>query len=125
MSDERSDADRLLSTIAEQPLDDRSIAERPADGAAPGERPPKPPEAGDDWVFCRRAHVWGPPAQNVPWGGALGDEIRAKVCEASWQEWLQMEVMVINELRLNFMDPKSQDVLISHMREFLALDSEV
>jgi len=33
-----------------------------------------------------------------------------------------MEVMVINELRLNFMDPKSQDVLVEQMREFLCLN---
>ena len=32
--------------------------------------------------------------------------------------------MVINELRLNFMDPDSQDVLIRHLREFLKLDAE-
>jgi Fe-S cluster biosynthesis and repair protein YggX len=30
-----------------------------------------------------------------------------------------MEVMVINELRLNFMDPGAQEVLSKHMREFL------
>jgi Fe-S cluster biosynthesis and repair protein YggX len=29
--------------------------------------------------------------------------------------------MVINELRLNFMDPRSQEVLTQHMREFLGL----
>ena len=30
-----------------------------------------------------------------------------------------MEVMVINELRLNFMDPASQVTLDQHMRQFL------
>jgi Fe-S cluster biosynthesis and repair protein YggX len=30
-----------------------------------------------------------------------------------------MEVMVINELRLNFMDPGAQETLNKHMREFL------
>ena len=30
--------------------------------------------------------------------------------------------MVINELRLNFMDPKSQEVLHQQMRVFLGLD---
>lgn len=30
--------------------------------------------------------------------------------------------MVINELRLNFMDPKSLEVLERHMREFLLLE---
>jgi Fe-S cluster biosynthesis and repair protein YggX len=30
--------------------------------------------------------------------------------------------MVINELRLDFMDPKSLDILTQHLREFLCLD---
>ncbi|MCL4839231.1 MAG: Fe(2+)-trafficking protein, partial [Thermoanaerobaculia bacterium] len=32
------------------------------------------------------------------------------------------EVMVINELRLNFMDPEAPKVLETHLRQFLALD---
>ena len=36
-----------------------------------------------------------------------------------------MEVMVINELRLNFMAPKSQDILIKQLRDFLCLDEDV
>ncbi len=78
-----------------------------------------------DLVFCKRARKWAPPPPSVPYGGALGEEIRQNVCNDSWQEWLNMEVMVINELRLNFMDPKSQDILIQQLREFLSLDQEV
>ena len=44
------------------------------------------------------------------------------LCADCWAEWQNMEVMVINELRLNFMDPKSQDVLDEHMRKFFFLD---
>jgi Fe-S cluster biosynthesis and repair protein YggX len=32
--------------------------------------------------------------------------------------------MVINELRLNFMDPAAQETLTAHLREFLALGPE-
>jgi Fe-S cluster biosynthesis and repair protein YggX len=87
----------------------------------PTEIPPRP--AGhDDWVFCRRLHRWGPAAQRVMWGGKLGAEIKANVSQEAWLEWQKMEVMVINELRLNFMDPKSQDILAQHLRQFLGLD---
>jgi len=30
--------------------------------------------------------------------------------------------MVINELKLSFMEPSSQEILTAHMREFLGLD---
>jgi Fe-S cluster biosynthesis and repair protein YggX len=55
-------------------------------------------------------------------GGPLGTTILATVCAECWGEWTQAEVMVINELRLNFMDPAAQQVLERHMREFLLLD---
>lgn len=74
-------------------------------------------------VTCARCGREAPPPSSVPWGGKLGDEIRSGVCADCWDEWTQMEVMVINELRLDFMDPRSQEVLTGHLREFLELGS--
>lgn len=54
----------------------------------------------------------------------LEREIRARVCTDCWNEWQRAEVMVINELKLNFMDPQALPTLIAQMREFFALDSE-
>ena len=80
---------------------------------------PKETTAGT--VRCGRCNEQRAPAQGVTWGGSLGEQIRAKVCHVCWQEWQQAEVMVINELRLNFMDPESQATLARHLREFLML----
>ncbi len=52
----------------------------------------------------------------------LEAEVREKVCLDCWNEWQRAEVMVINELKLNFMDPRAMPVLIAQMREFFALD---
>ena len=73
-------------------------------------------------VRCARCNHEAPGATGVFYGGELGEEIKSRVCGDCWGEWQQTEVMVINELRLNFMDPESQDVLARHMREFLMLD---
>jgi len=54
---------------------------------------------------------------------ALAAEVRSRVCETCWRAWEPQEVIVINELRLNFMDPRSQEVLQQRMREFLGLDT--
>ena len=54
--------------------------------------------------------------------GALGATIVQGICAECWEEWTRAEVMVINELRLNFMDPAAQQTLERHMREFLLLD---
>ncbi|HEX7181005.1 MAG TPA: oxidative damage protection protein [Thermoanaerobaculia bacterium] len=71
-------------------------------------------------VHCARCgRPEAPALPRPPLPGKLGGEIREKVCADCWSEWQKMEVMVINELRLNFMDPGAQEVLNRHMREFL------
>jgi Fe-S cluster biosynthesis and repair protein YggX len=68
-------------------------------------------------VRCGRPEA--PALSRPPLPGKLGLEIREQVCADCWAEWQKMEVMVINELRLNFMDPASQEILTKHMRDFL------
>ena len=68
-------------------------------------------------VRCGRPDAPALPRPPLP--GATGQEVVTKTCADCWKEWEAMEVMVINELRLNFMDPRAQDVLERHMRSFL------
>jgi Fe-S cluster biosynthesis and repair protein YggX len=73
-------------------------------------------------VRCSRCQRQAAPAlTRPPIPGGLGREIVAAVCAECWADWQRAEVMVINELRLNFMDPRAQEVLTQHMREFLLL----
>jgi Fe-S cluster biosynthesis and repair protein YggX len=73
-------------------------------------------------IRCGRSEgqLGGPP---IP--GEIGKELVEKTCTSCWREWQNVEVMVINELRLNFMDPRAQEILSQHMREFLMLDGGV
>ena len=73
-------------------------------------------------VTCVRCGRTAQAIAGDPYPGELGEEIVAKVCAGCWAEWQHAEVMVINELRLNFMDPRSAEILAQHMREFLLLD---
>jgi Fe-S cluster biosynthesis and repair protein YggX len=66
---------------------------------------------------CGRPEAPALPRQPLP--GKLGAEVRERICLDCWNEWQKMEVMVINELRLNFMDPVAQETLTRQMREFL------
>jgi Fe-S cluster biosynthesis and repair protein YggX len=72
-------------------------------------------------VTCRRCGQTRAGLSRAPMPGTLGAAILATVCAECWQEWTRNEVMVINELRLNFMDPAAQQTLERHMREFLGL----
>ena len=75
-------------------------------------------------IECARCLKATSPLDRAPMPGPLGQEILARTCAECWGEWQNMEVMVINELRLNFMDPKAQDILAQHLREFLQLDGK-
>ncbi|REJ79899.1 MAG: Fe-S cluster protector protein [Acidobacteria bacterium] len=57
--------------------------------------------------------------QRAPYPGELGEELLQRVCRSCWDEWREMEVRVINELRLNFMDPAAQEKLARQLRAFL------
>ena len=73
-------------------------------------------------VTCRRCGETRAGLPRPPMPGPLGAEIQAASCAECWGEWTRAEVMIINELRLNFMDPAAQVQLESHMREFFVLD---
>ncbi|MEM6702942.1 MAG: Fe(2+)-trafficking protein [Acidobacteriota bacterium] len=73
-------------------------------------------------VNCRRCAEKTPALETPPLGVANAQEIQEKACAACWEEWRLMEVRVINELKLNFMDPESEKKLSEHMRDFLKLD---
>ena len=73
-------------------------------------------------VDCPRCGLPGPALPKAPFAGPLGAEIAARVCANCWAAWRAAEVMVINELRLNFMEPSSQEILAAEMRKFLGLD---
>jgi Fe-S cluster biosynthesis and repair protein YggX len=75
-------------------------------------------------ITCTRCGREAPGLEQPPMiPAAQARDVYEKVCADCWQEWQNMEVMVINELRLNFMDPEAQKILDRQMREFLALDS--
>lgn len=73
-------------------------------------------------MTCRRCGTVCEPMPAPPMPGKLGEEVRAAVCSACWQEWLRTQVMIINEYRLSLADPHTRTVLTQHMREFLHLE---
>jgi Fe-S cluster biosynthesis and repair protein YggX len=57
------------------------------------------------------------------YGGKIGEELKAKICNECWKEWFEdMSVKVINEYRLNLSDPKATQFLNQQMRVFLKFD---
>ena len=72
-------------------------------------------------VVCIRCGRESEALKQAPIPTALGGEIHQKICASCWREWLGFQVMLINEYRLNLMDPEARKVLETQMRSFLKL----
>ncbi len=75
-------------------------------------------------ITCSRCGKATEALPTAPMPSALGGEIQRKVCPACWAEWLRTQIMLINEYRLNLVDPEARKVLEGQMREFLNLVPE-
>lgn len=51
--------------------------------------------------------------------GELGEKIFNNISKEAWTEWQKKQTMLINEKRLNLMDPQSREFLESEMKAFL------
>jgi len=72
-------------------------------------------------INCSRCGSAAEPLSQPPLPTAVGKEIQARVCPACWKEWLSVQVMLINEYRLNLIDPQTRASLEGQMRTFLNL----
>jgi Fe-S cluster biosynthesis and repair protein YggX len=62
-----------------------------------------------------------PPAHRVPFAAVPKERVLSSICTDCWKEWEGMEVKVINEYRLNFMDPQHRQVIQQSCFDFLNL----
>jgi len=60
-----------------------------------------------------------PPAHRVPFKDPTKERILSGICNVCWKEWEGMEVKVINEYRLNFLDPEHREMLRRSCLDFL------
>jgi Fe-S cluster biosynthesis and repair protein YggX len=77
-------------------------------------------------ITCTRCRNAGepPPARRVAFPPRLKERILSSICDACWQEWEGVEVKVINEYRLNFMDPRHREQLARAGADFLGVGAD-
>lgn len=72
-------------------------------------------------IECARCGNTAPPLANAPFPGALGRQVHERTCRACFREWLDAQVILINENRLDGADPAHVATLMDQMRTFLNL----
>ncbi|PIE44524.1 MAG: oxidative damage protection protein [Gammaproteobacteria bacterium] len=71
-------------------------------------------------VHCRkyRKELEGLPTPPMP--GPKGRDIYENISQQAWQEWQQLQTMLINEKHLSLIDPRSREYLTEQMDKFFA-----
>ncbi len=62
-----------------------------------------------------------PALLEAPLKGPVGNMILEHVSEQAWQEWVEAQIKIINELRLDLSEEKAHMRLYEEMLEFLNL----
>ena len=75
-------------------------------------------------VTCIRCGQTRAGLDRPPYPDAMGREIAEKVCASCWDECKRMQVMVINEYRLDLSDTRAQEILEKSIRDFLGIEAE-
>jgi Fe-S cluster biosynthesis and repair protein YggX len=70
-------------------------------------------------IHCAKLGIDAEGLDFAPWPGPLGQRIYAEISKPAWQQWLAHQTMLINEYRLNPLDPKSRQFLGGEMEKFL------
>ncbi len=71
------------------------------------------------WMCQRCGRGEARPLAFAPWPGELGRRIQSAICEGCWDEWVNMQTRIINEYRLNVLDPGHAKALRQQMEVFL------
>jgi Fe-S cluster biosynthesis and repair protein YggX len=75
-------------------------------------------------IMCARCGRGAEQMAQAPLPTPVGKEIHQRVCQQCWQDWLRTQVILINEYRLNLIDPQVRRHLEAEMRAFLQLGGE-
>lgn len=72
-------------------------------------------------ITCARCGATAAALPSPPLPTAVGREIHGRTCPSCWKAWLATQIMIINEYRLNLVDPEVRRRLEVEMRRFLCL----
>ncbi len=70
-------------------------------------------------VFCEKMKQELPGLEHIPYPGELGQKVYDSISAQAWQAWMQHQTMLINEYRLNVIDPEGRKFLEKEMEKFL------
>jgi Fe-S cluster biosynthesis and repair protein YggX len=80
--------------------------------------PNVPAKPSQRTVHCVKFGKDMPGLERVPWKGELGKRVFDSVSAEAWKMWIEHSKMLMNEYRLNPLDPQSQKIMEEQMEQF-------
>ncbi len=71
-------------------------------------------------VFCQKYQTELEGLEFAPFPGSEGQRIFEQISKQAWQEWLKHQTLLINEKRLNVMEPATKQFLAEQRQKFLS-----
>ena len=91
------------------------MANDPCGPETPSTEPVAP---GTRIVHCVKFDKDLPGLDRVPWRGELGKRVYENVSKDAWKLWIEHSKMIMNEYRLNPLDPNSQKIMEEQLEQF-------
>lgn len=76
-------------------------------------------------VFCVKLNKELEGLEFPPCPGALGKRVFDNISREAWQGWLDYQIMIINEYRLNMAESRSRQYLLEQMEAYLFGEEDV
>src|SRR5574341_354763 len=73
---------------------------------------------GTRMVICVKFGREMPGLDRPPWGGEIGKRVFENVSKEAWKMWIEYSKMLMNEYRLNPLDPQSHKIMEEQMEQF-------
>ncbi len=70
-------------------------------------------------VYCKKLGKEAEGLERPPFPGELGKRVFENISKEAWIQWLGQQTILINEYRLNPLDPQARSFLDEQLLEFL------
>lgn len=70
-------------------------------------------------VYCVKLNKEAPGFEKAPYPGPLGELIVKSISKEAWGMWIAHQTLLINEKRLNLIDPQVRKFLEGELQKFL------
>ncbi len=70
-------------------------------------------------IYCEKLKRKAEGLSSPPYPGKFGQKILNHISAQAWEMWLNHQTMLINEYRLNLLEPQAKKFLVDEMEKFL------